>query len=142
MTKVLNLALATLSLKGGAATGGALAQGLLVTGPATYYAAILQLAITGEEEEGRKAAVTALMQVPAQALPLSVVLDSLLQVCASHSSFLVKTVLLNRLHPSSHPTIHPIIDSLMLSVFHPHKQTCSSKGLGVRAEAWACDSGS
>ena len=80
MTKVLNLALATLSLKGGAATGGALAQGLLVTGPATYYAAVLQLAITGEEEEGRKAAVAALMQVPAQVLPLSVVLDSLSQV--------------------------------------------------------------
>ena len=80
VTKVLNLALATMSLKGGAATGGALAQGLLVTGPAVYYAAVLQLAITGEEEEGRQAAVSALMQVPAQVLPLSVVLDSLLQV--------------------------------------------------------------
>ena len=75
-----------MSLKGGAATGGALAQGLLVTGPATYYAAVLQLAITGEEEEGRKAAVAALMQVPAQALPLSVVLDSLMQVCLSHTT--------------------------------------------------------
>ena len=84
VTKVLNLALATLSLKGGATTGGALAQGLLVTGPATYYAAVLQLAITGEQEEGRKAAVAALMQVPTQALPLSVILDSLLQVCLSH----------------------------------------------------------
>ena len=109
MTKVLNLALATLGLKGGAATGGALAQGLLVTGPAAYYAAVLQLAITGEEEEGRKAAAAALMQVPAQALPLSVVLDSLLQVCLSHSVFLAKTILqfcyilLHRHHLSSHP---------------------------------------
>lgn len=84
MTKVLDLALATLSLKGGAATGGALAQGLLVTGPATYYAAVLQLAITGEEKDGRKAAIAALMQVPTQALPLSVILDSLLQVSLSH----------------------------------------------------------
>ena len=84
VTKVLNLTLATLSLKGGAATGGTLAQGLLVTGPATYYAAVLQLAITCEGEEGRAAAVASLMQVPVQALPLSVVLDSLLQVCLSN----------------------------------------------------------
>ena len=80
VTKVLNLALATLSLKGGAATGGAVLQGLLVTAPATYYAAVLQLAVTAEEEEGRQAALAALEQIPAQALPLSVVLDSLLQV--------------------------------------------------------------
>jgi len=84
VTKVLNLALATLSLKGGAATGGAVAQGLLVTGPARYYAAVLQLAITGEEEEGRQAAVAALQQMPVQTLPLSVVLDSLLQVERLH----------------------------------------------------------
>ena len=78
---MLNLTLATLSLKGGAATGGALVQGLLVTGPATYYAAVLQLAVTAEEEEGRQAAVAALMQVPSDVLPLPVLLDSLLQVC-------------------------------------------------------------
>ena len=80
VTKVLNLALATLGLKGGAATGRAVLQGLLVTGPASYFAAVLQLAITGEEEEGRQAAVDALQQMPVQTLPLSVVLDSLLQV--------------------------------------------------------------
>ena len=80
MTKVLNLALATLSLKGGAATGGAIVQGLLVTSPAQYYAAVLQLAITGEEQEGRQAAAAALQEIPVQAVPLSVVLDSLLQV--------------------------------------------------------------
>ena len=80
VTKVLHLALATLSLKGGAATGGAILQGLLVTGPATYYAAALQLAITGEEAQGREAAVAALEQIPVQTLPLSVVLDGLLQV--------------------------------------------------------------
>lgn len=95
VTKVLNLILATLSLKGGAATGGALAQGLLVSGPATYYAAVLQLAVTAEEEEGRQAAVAALLQVPVQALPLSVVLDSLLQVCrlAPFSSVLAEALL-------------------------------------------------
>ncbi len=80
VTKVLNLALATLGLKGGAATGRAVLQGLFVTGPASYFAAVLQLAITGEEEEGRQAAVDALQQMPVQTLPLSVVLDSLLQV--------------------------------------------------------------
>ena len=80
VTKVLSLALATMNLKGGAATGGALVQGLLVTAPAIYYGAVLQLAVNGEEEEGRQAAVAALMQIPTQVLPLSVVLDSLLQV--------------------------------------------------------------
>jgi len=83
---VLNLALATLGLKGGAATGRAVLQGLLVTGPASYYAAVLQLAVTGEEEEGRQAAVDALQQMPVQTLPLSVVLDSLLQV---HTHFMI-----------------------------------------------------
>jgi len=84
---VLNLALATLGLKGGAVTGKAVLQGLLVTGPASYYAAVLQLAVTGEEEEGRQAAVDALQQMPVQTLPLSVVLDSLLQV---HTHYLLE----------------------------------------------------
>lgn len=76
----MTLALATLSLKGGAATGAALLQGMLVTGPATYYAAVLQLSITGEEEEGRQAAIKTLLQVPVESLPLPVLLDSMLQV--------------------------------------------------------------
>lgn len=83
VTRVMTLALATLSLKGGAAQGAALLQGLLVTGPASYYAAALQLAITGEEEEGRQAAITTLLQVPVDSLPLPVLLDSMLQVQAS-----------------------------------------------------------
>lgn len=112
MIKILNLALATLSLKGGATTGGELAQGLLVTGPATYFAAVLQLSITCEEEEGRTAAVAALMQVPAQALPLSVILDSLLQVYLSHQSFLAKVILLTKLQPSSNPHTDPGIGLL------------------------------
>ena len=80
VTRVMTLALATLSLKGGAATGAALLQGLLVTGPALYYAAALQLAITGEEEEGRQAVIRMLLQVPVDSLPLPVLLDSMLQV--------------------------------------------------------------
>ncbi|DBA95921.1 TPA: hypothetical protein ACH3X1_001448 [Trebouxia sp. C0004] len=103
VTKVLNLALATLSLKGGAATGRAVLQGLLVTGPASYYAAVLQLAITGEEEEGRQAAVDALQQMPVETLPLSVVLDSLLQVAEALNS--------NQLVPPHIP--HALLHSLM-----------------------------
>ncbi|KAL0036203.1 hypothetical protein WJX79_007899 [Trebouxia sp. C0005] len=103
VTKVLNLALATLGLKGGAATGRAVLQGLLVTGPASYYAAVIQLAITGEEEEGRQAAVDALQQMPVQTLPLSVVLDSLLQVAEALNS--------NQLVPPHIP--HALLHSLM-----------------------------
>ena len=77
---MMTLTLATLSLKGGAATGAALLQGLLVTSPASYYAAALQLAITGEEEAGRQAAIKTLLQIPVSSLPLPVLLDSVLQV--------------------------------------------------------------
>lgn len=89
----MTLALATLSLKGGAATGAALLQGLLVTGPALYYAAALQLAITGEEEEGRQAVIRMLLQVPVESLPLPVLLDSMLQVGENSSCCLVYTTL-------------------------------------------------
>lgn len=80
VTRIMTLALATLSLKGGAAQGAALLQGLLVTGPASYYAAALQLAITGEQAEGRQAALQILLQLPVESLPLPVLLDSAQQV--------------------------------------------------------------